>query len=377
VPSGAREDRVEDGVSEESVVDLVGVGKSFHGKVAVEDLTLSLKGGEFFSLLGPSGCGKTTTLRMIGGFETPDTGEVVLLGRPMGKSPPNRRPVNTVFQSYALFGHLTVFDNVAFGLKEARRPRSEIGNAVRQALALVRLEGYDARRPRQLSGGEQQRVAVARAIVNEPAVLLLDEPLGALDLKLRRAMQMELKSIQRRLGITFLYVTHDQEEALVMSDRIGVMEAGRLMQVGSPEEIYARPTTPYVADFVGEANILGCEVVEAGSGSASVRLAAGPLALGRGTDLSPGAKARMVIRPENIDVGLEADLSENGANVSLTGTVLDAFFIGSHHRFVVQFANSERIAVLVPSRGGGRRPAVGESVRVTWGEDDCWVIPEE
>jgi spermidine/putrescine transport system ATP-binding protein len=367
---------VERDLSENSVVDLVGVTKRFHGSVAVDDVTLSLKAGEFFSLLGPSGCGKTTTLRMIGGFERPDEGDVVLLGTSVGAAPPNRRPVNTVFQSYALFTHLTVFDNVAFGLKEARRPRSEIGGLVRQALALVRLEGYEARRTRQLSGGEQQRVALARAIVNEPSVLLLDEPLGALDLKLRRAMQMELKEIQRRLGITFLYVTHDQEEALIMSDRIGVMERGRLMQVGTPEEIYARPTTPYVADFVGEANILGCEVVEATGGTASVRLAAGPMAVGRGADLAAGAKAKMVIRPENIDVGPSSGSAENGRRVSLSGTVLDTFFIGSHHRFVVQFENEERIAVLVPSRGAGHRPQVGESVRVAWGEDDCWVIAE-
>jgi spermidine/putrescine transport system ATP-binding protein len=363
-------------VNEPNVVDLVGVTKRFHGTVAVDDVTLSLKGGEFFSLLGPSGCGKTTTLRMIGGFEKPDAGDILLLGRSMGTAPPNRRPVNTVFQSYALFTHLTVFDNVAFGLKEARRARAEIGQMVRAALALVRLEGYEARRTRQLSGGEQQRVALARAIVNEPAVLLLDEPLGALDLKLRRAMQMELKDIQRRLGITFLYVTHDQEEALIMSDRIGVMEKGRLMQVGSPEEIYARPTTPYVADFVGEANILGCEVVEAADGTASVRLSAGPLAVGRGADLPVGARAKMVIRPENIEVGPATGAAENGRRVSISGTVLDTFFIGSHHRFVVQFDNEERIAVLVPSRAPGPRPEVGESVQVTWGEDDCWVIAE-
>jgi spermidine/putrescine transport system ATP-binding protein len=366
---------MEGAVSDENVVDLVGVTKRFHGEVAVDDVTLTLRGGEFFSLLGPSGCGKTTTLRMIGGFERPDEGDVLLQGRPMGTAPPNRRPVNTVFQSYALFTHLTVFDNVAFGLKEARRPRGEIADTVRQALALVRLDGYETRRTRQLSGGEQQRVALARAIVNEPAVLLLDEPLGALDLKLRRAMQTELKEIQRRLGITFLYVTHDQEEALIMSDRIGVMEQGRLMQVGTPEDIYARPMTPYVADFVGEANILGCEVVEASAGAASVRLAAGPVAAGRGNDLAAGAKAKMVIRPENIDLGPGTG-AEDDRSVSLAGTVIDTFFIGSHHRFVVQFDNEERVVVLVPSRGGARRPRVGESVQVSWGEDDCWVIAE-
>ncbi len=377
MPTGAHGDSSPQDMAGESVVDLVSVCKSFRGKIAVDDLTLSLKSGEFFSLLGPSGCGKTTTLRMIGGFEIPDAGDVLLLGRPMGNAPPNRRPVNTVFQSYALFTHLTVYDNVAFGLKEARRPRGEIGEAVRQALALVRLSGYETRRTRELSGGEQQRVALARAIVNEPAVLLLDEPLGALDLKLRRAMQTELKSIQRRLGITFLYVTHDQEEALVMSDRIGVMEKGRLMQVGNPEEIYARPTTPYVADFVGEANMLACEVIETGGGTASVRLSAGPVAVGRGAELQPSTKAKMVIRPENVDVGEElAKADRSSSRVSLTGTVLDAFFIGSHHRFVVQFGNEERIAVLVPSRATGRRPAVGDDLIVSWTQDDCWVIPE-
>jgi len=362
-----------------AVVELRGVTKTFKGVTAVDDLSLTLLRGEFFSLLGPSGCGKTTTLRMIGGFERADGGTITLLGRDVGRAPPNRRPVNTVFQSYALFSHLTVFDNVAFGLKEKRRPRAEIREAVREALALVRLVGYEARRPRQLSGGQQQRVALARAIVNRPAVLLLDEPLGALDLKLRRAMQIELKNLQRRVGITFLYVTHDQEEALVMSDRIGVMEAGRLKQVGTPEEIYNRPLTPYVADFVGEANMVRGEVVAVEDGGISVRFGSGQVARGRGEEaLEPGMMARVVIRPEKIDIHPQGRAGGSNEVVRLPGLLAEEFFIGSHHRFVVRLGNDERIAVLSRNRGGELAHLhVGDPVELSWAEADSWVIPDE
>jgi len=243
-------------------VELVRVKKQFGETVALDDATLQIRDGEFFSLLGPSGCGKTTSLRLIAGFEMPSAGEVRIAGRPMGTTPAYRRPVNTVFQNYALFPHINVFENVAFGLEMQRRPRGEIERRVREALEMVRLPGLDRRRPRELSGGQQQRVALARALVNQPKVLLLDEPLGALDLKLRKAMQLELKALQDRVGITFLYVTHDQEEALTMSDRIAVMDRGRILQIGTSAEIYERPANRFVADFIGETNFLQAEVAQ-------------------------------------------------------------------------------------------------------------------
>ena len=363
----------------EAVVELRNVTKRYHGVTAVQNLSLTLRRGEFFSLLGPSGCGKTTTLRMIGGFERVDRGTIVLMGRDVGRSPPNRRPVNTVFQSYALFPHLDIFGNVAFGLKEKRRPREDIRTAVTEALALVRLEGYETRRPHQLSGGQQQRVALARAIVNQPAVLLLDEPLGALDLKLRRAMQIELKNLQKQVGITFLYVTHDQEEALIMSDRIGVMQGGELRQIGSPEAIYNRPLSPYVADFVGEANMVACEIVGSSGDRVDLRFASGQLARGAGaTSLADGMRAKVVIRPEKIDIAPAGDGGTPSGLVRLPGTLREQFFTGSHHRFVVELEVAQHVALLAPNRGrDAERLHVGDHVTVTWREDDAWVIPAD
>src|SRR6266542_3275578 len=242
-----------------SAIELIGVNKQFPSPttsvVAVEDVDLQVGAGEFFSLLGPSGCGKTTTLRMLAGFEEPSSGRILLYGRDMVGVPPYRRDVNMVFQHYALFPHMSVHDNIAFGLRYKKVPRDEIRRRVAEALRLVELEGREQRRPRQLSGGQQQRVALARALVNRPRALLLDEPLGALDLKLRRAMQLELKRIQREVGITFVYVTHDQEEALTMSDRLAVMNAGRIEQLGTPRELYERPATRFVANFLGTSNL--------------------------------------------------------------------------------------------------------------------------
>ncbi len=239
-----------------AAIELESVGKQFGAHAAVDDVTLSIAEGEFFSLLGPSGCGKTTTLRMIAGFVPPDAGRILLHGEDVTVIPPNRRPVNMVFQQYALFPHMSVYDNIAFGLKMARVPKSEHRGRVEEMLRVVELEGMGGRRIRQLSGGQQQRVAVARALVKRPAALLLDEPLGALDLKLRKQMQSELKRIQGELKTTFVYVTHDQEEALAMSDRIAVMNDGRVEQVGTPREIYEHPSTDFVADFVGSMNVL-------------------------------------------------------------------------------------------------------------------------
>ena len=239
-----------------SAIRFEGVTKTFGGFEAVKELDLEIQQGEFFSLLGPSGCGKTTTLRMVAGFELPSTGRIYLEGEPVETVPPYERNVNTVFQSYALFEHLSIADNVAFGLKRRKVAKEEIRTRVAEALELVQLTGREKARPDELSGGQKQRVALARALVNRPAVLLLDEPLGALDLKLRKQMQVELKGIQREVGITFLYVTHDQEEALAMSDRIAVMEGGEIRQCGSPEEIYEQPTGPFVAGFIGVSNLL-------------------------------------------------------------------------------------------------------------------------
>src|SRR3954451_17044713 len=239
-----------------AAIGLVGVSKRFGTHAAVDDVTLEIAEGEFFSLLGPSGCGKTTTLRMVAGFELPDAGRIVLKGNDVTEVPANRRPVNMVFQQYVLFPHMSVYDNVAFGLKVKRVPRGEHGERVQEMLRVVSLEGLDRRRARQLSGGQQQRVALARALVNRPAALLLDEPLGALDLKLRKEMQLELKDLQSRTGTTFVYVTHDQEEAMTMSDRIAVMNGGVVEQLATPRELYQRPASAFVAGFIGTSNLI-------------------------------------------------------------------------------------------------------------------------
>ncbi|MCS6882047.1 MAG: ABC transporter ATP-binding protein [Oscillochloridaceae bacterium] len=286
-------------MSTTNAVELRNVVKRFGDIAAVDHVSLEIRDGEFFSLLGPSGCGKTTTLRMIAGFEYPTSGSIVIHGREMANIPPHRRPVNTVFQSYALFPHLTVAQNVAFGLEMKRRPRDEIAARVREALEQVRLSAFADRRPRQLSGGQQQRVALARALINQPEVLLLDEPLGALDQKLRKELQIELKSLQRRVGITFIFVTHDQEEALTMSDRIAVMSQGKVLQIGSPTEIYERPTCRFVADFIGETNFIAGKVTENGANAATIETHDG-LRL-RGLTPRPvrvGEEAVLSIRPE-------------------------------------------------------------------------------
>src|SRR6478672_1109583 len=258
-----------------AAIGLVGVSKRFGTHAAVDDVSLEIGESEFFSLLGPSGCGKTTTLRMVAGFELPDTGRIVLKGNDVTQVPANRRPVNMVFQQYALFPHMSVYDNVAFGLKVKGVSRREHAGRVKEMLRIVELDGLERRRPRQLSGGQQQRVALARALVNSPSALLLDEPLGALDLKLRQAMQLELKRIQREVGITFVFVTHDQEEALTMSDRIAVMSEGRVEQIGSPEEIYHQPTSEFVAGFIGMANLMPATVSAVTAGRATATLGDG------------------------------------------------------------------------------------------------------
>src|SRR4051794_31914179 len=278
------------------------VSKSFAGVAAVDDVTLEIRDGEFFSLLGPSGCGKTTTLRMIAGFETPDSGRVDLHGTDVTTVPANRRPVNMVFQHYALFPHMSIYDNVAFGLKVKRIPRDEHAARIGALLRIVSLGGYERRRPRQLSGGEQQRVALARALVNEPAALLLDEPLGALDVKLRKQMQLELKEIQARTRTTFVYVTHDQEEALTMSDRIAVMNGGLVEQIAGPRELYEHPASPFVAGFIGTSNLLALRVDTARAGLVAMNLGEDERLLAR-SQATPGETVQITVRPEKIKLG--------------------------------------------------------------------------
>jgi spermidine/putrescine transport system ATP-binding protein len=358
-------------VAADCVVELVGVSKRYGDVLAVDSVDLGLRRGEFFSLLGPSGCGKTTTLRLVGGFERPTQGQIVISGKDVARVPPYRRPVNTVFQSYALFSHLNVFDNVAFGLRERRIPRSEIRKRVTDLLELVRLPGMEQRRTRELSGGQQQRVALARAIINEPAVLLLDEPLGALDLKLRRAMQSELTQLQQSVGITFLYVTHDQEEALSMSDRVGVMGAGKLVQVGTPEELYNRPATRYVADFVGEANIIEGRTVECASGTAAVAIREAPgVVVHAATDspVEPDRTVFVVVRPERIDVRPAVG---SGAG-ALVGTVREVAFVGAHRKLAVEVNDALVINALVDARQGDEAlTGVGSKVKLRWRSEDA------
>jgi spermidine/putrescine transport system ATP-binding protein len=295
-----------------AAIELVGVDKEFtgggHDVKAVDHIDLRIAEGEFFSLLGPSGCGKTTTLRMIAGFEEPTSGQILLHGRDMVGVPPFRRDVNMVFQQYALFPHMDVFDNVAFGLRRKKVAKDEIARRVAEALALVELEGREKRRPRQLSGGQQQRVALARALVNRPRALLLDEPLGALDLKLRQAMQLELKRIQREVGITFVYVTHDQEEALTMSDRLVVMNAGRIEQLGSPRELYEHPATRFVANFIGTSNILTGRLERRGDAWALAGFGPNERVLVSDAGQAPqGQKVELAVRPEKMVLRTEND----------------------------------------------------------------------
>ena len=319
-------------------VALYGVTKRFGEMVAVDNVTLEIKRGEFFSLLGPSGCGKTTSLRMIAGFEEPDAGRVELTGLDIVGVPPFKRNVNTVFQSYALFPHLTVADNVAFGLRRKKVSKSEVKERVKRYLDLVQLPGYDDRRPAQLSGGQQQRVALARALVNEPAVLLLDEPLGALDLKLRKQMQLELMRIQREVGVTFVYVTHDQEEALVMSDRIAVMSQGKVEQIGYPEDIYERPATRFVAGFIGTSNIIEAAVTGRVGDLLQVASAPGDRLLVAAPADHPvgiGATLAFTVRPEKLRVVAENEpVPEN--QCTFAGTVVDVVYQGVSTQLIVR-----------------------------------------
>ncbi len=343
---------------DECSVELREISKRFGQTLAVDRVTLQIYKGEFFALLGPSGCGKTTTLRIIAGFERPDSGELFINGQHATNTPPQERDLNLVFQDYALFPHLTVKQNVAFGLEMQKLPRALIRERVGRALELVRLSGLDTRFPSQLSGGQQQRVALARALVTEPSVLLLDEPLGALDPKLRQEMQLELKRLQRELKITFLYVTHDQKEALKMSDRLAVMHGGRVLQVGTPQEIYERPATRFVADFIGESNLLEGRVVHTAGTRALVQI--GPFTTNVFSDspLQINQRVTLALRPERIRLCFPDE-----GNGIWTGLVEELFYAGKEIEYRVRV--SPEIIVTVSSHGTNGI-AVGDRVGLTW-----------
>jgi spermidine/putrescine transport system ATP-binding protein len=346
------------------------VSRRFGAHPAVDDVTLGVRAGEFLTLLGPSGCGKTTLLRMFGGFETPDSGSVLLEGADITRVPPYRRDVNQVFQSYALFPHLSVRDNVAFGLRMRRVPGPELSRRVAETVEMVSLGGLEDRLPSQLSGGQCQRVALARAIVCRPKVLLLDEPLSALDAKLRRAMQLELKRLQRRLGLTFVFVTHDQEEALTMSDRIAIMNRGRIEQLGEAAEVYHRPATPFAADFLGQANLLEATVAGREEGAARVSLADGSELL---VGSLPGEATSVLvsIRPEKVLVSLE---SLGGPNV-LRARVQEEVFKGAMDQLLLATPGGVRIQALSANASSLRQGVhAGDEVYVTLHPDDLVVL---
>jgi spermidine/putrescine transport system ATP-binding protein len=364
-----------DAHGETSSVELRSVTKRFDELVAVDDLNLELGRGEFFTLLGPSGCGKTTTLRMIAGFERPTSGEVRIEGEDVAQLPPHKRPTNTVFQSYALFPHLSVEDNVAFGLKRKKVAKGEIRERVAAELERVGLASHGKRRPSQLSGGMQQRVALARALVNLPKVLLLDEPLGALDLKLRKELQVELKRIQREVGITFVYVTHDQEEALTMSDRIAVMNRGRVEQVAEPEEVYDRPASTFVAGFIGVSNLMPATV----TGSEEVRLDQGQTISTPTNGFSPGDRCHAVVRPEKLRVELGEDGNGGADQARVQGVVASSLYLGTSTQIAVDLGEGVRMTVLVPNADESERqrlPGGGARVGLSWEPEHMHLVRE-
>ncbi len=350
---------MENNTSSTNIIELKHITKTFEdGFVAVEDFNLTVKRGEFVTFLGPSGCGKTTTLRMIAGFEIPTEGEILLDGKEIGNLPPNKRPINTVFQRYALFPHLNIFDNIAFGLKLKKLPKDEIKRKVKKVLEMVDLEGFETRKVATLSGGQQQRIAIARALVNEPEILLLDEPLGALDLKMRKEMQLELKSMHERLGITFIYVTHDQEEALTMSDKIVVMSEGRMQQIGTPEDIYNEPKNAFVADFIGESNIFTGIMTD----KLKVRFCGAEFACV--DDVEHGRLVEVVVRPEDVEI----TTPEKGA---IVGTVTSVVFKGVHYEITVESGKNE---IVIQST---KTAAVGSQVGMNVEPDGIHImIPE-
>ena len=351
-------------------VSIRGVTKRFEDVTAVDNVSLDIADGEFFAMLGPSGCGKTTTLRMIAGLEFPTEGSLQIFGDEVGTLPPNKRPVNTVFQNYALFPHMNVLDNVSFGLRMTGIDKKNASMRAMDLIDLVQLSGMEKRKPNQLSGGQQQRVALARALVNKPKVLLLDEPLGALDLKLRQEMQTELKTLQRELGVSFVFVTHDQEEALTMSDRIAVMHDGELLQVGTAEELYERPVNRFVADFIGQTNLLPATVAENDMivlDNGSKLLCPNPHAV--------GSKVSMSLRPESIRIGTTDAVPVEDEGTSLRGVVSNMSYLGHALLYTVKVdgLSLEVRSEPVPS---DRRFGPGDNVAVWWDRTADWVVPD-
>ncbi len=366
----SRPPRAEKDTGRDVAVRLAGVTKRFGDFVAVDDLNLDIYEGEFFSLLGPSGCGKTTTLRMIAGFEEPTEGEISVAGEEVQGVPPYRRPVNTVFQSYAIFPHLNVFDNVAFGLRRAKVPKDEVASRVADACEMVQLTGFEKRKPGMLSGGQQQRVALARALVNRPKVLLLDEPLGALDLKLRKELQLELRNLQHEVGITFVYVTHDQEEALTMSDRIAVMDEGKVRQLAGPTTLYETPANRFVAGFIGQTNVFSGTVEVADGERVTLRTREGLRvdAVAR-EQVSPGEgeEVHAAVRPEKVRFG------ESGDNVC-AAEVRQIVYLGASTQYIVELEGGGKLVLYQQNAFDAAGPSEGDGVSVAWDAQNCLVL---
>lgn len=356
-----------------NMVELQNITKQFGESRVVQNISLDVKEGEFLTLLGPSGCGKTTTLRMIAGFEQPTSGSILLDGLHVEGVPANKRNVNTVFQSYALFPHMAIFDNIAFGLKMRGVDKTTIKEKVTRMLELVRLQGFEKRTPDQLSGGQKQRIAIARALVNNPKVILLDEPLGALDLKLRKQMQVELKHLQQQLKITFIYVTHDQEEALTMSDRIAVMNNGFIEQLGTPSEIYEKPQTKFVADFIGETNLFEGQISRLDHDYAYLDFGGDEIEV-QNDGLMVGEKVFVTIRPERIKI-LEDEI-KNPNSVSLKGRFKELIYVGSVSKMVVQLENGKEVVVNEQAAGSQTSDYMNKDIYLTWGVDHGVVMKE-
>ncbi|HET9740980.1 MAG TPA: ABC transporter ATP-binding protein [Solirubrobacteraceae bacterium] len=366
-------------MSESADIRLDAVTKRFGEATAVDDLTLEIPQGSFFALLGPSGCGKTTTLRMIGGFEDPSAGRVYLGGQEVTQLPPYRRDVNTVFQSYALFPHLSVERNVAFGLERKKVDRAEVRRRVAETLEMVQLGSYAKRKPAQLSGGQQQRVALARALVNRPRALLLDEPLGALDLRLRKQLQIELKRIQQEVGITFVHVTHDQEEAMTMADTIAVMSEGRIEQAGGAAELYETPRTEFVASFLGVSNLVDAQMSASSNGLATAETHDGAtLRVPTARSGGHGGAVRVGVRPEKVTLSPAGHSVPDGANV-LRGTVVVASFLGVSIQYVVRAAGGEELTVFAQNLDGAEPESLGpgREVQLAWDPQHTFVVPKE
>ena len=353
-----------------ALLEIRNVTRRFGALTAVDNVSISIEAGEFFTLLGPSGCGKTTLLRMIAGFDLPDAGAIFLDGRDLVGTPPERRPIHTVFQSYALFPHMSVSQNIAFPLKMAGKTPEEIDTKVKEAIALVHLKEKGAQFPHELSGGQKQRVALARSLVNRPRLLLLDEPLGALDAKLREEMQIELIALQRDVGITFVFVTHAQYEALALSHRIAVMNAGRIEQLDEPSKIYGVPANRFVADFIGKCNILEADVIEASA--SGLRLAVkglGEVMAPSREGARPGERGVLALRPEQVRIG--APESHHDLKNHFAGRVHDLLYVGDITTYVVELPNGTRVEALLPNSAPGRATffEVGDAVRVAWRHD--------